>query len=772
MMRVISLDTETAALRAGVQAPRIVCLTYVDSADGSATPRILDEQQAVLALVQWLRDPEVQFVGANIAYDILASVTSADALDSHPPPDGRGGEYLLGLYVAAYDAGRVHDVLVRQKLLDLAAGVYWQHKHDYSLGGLARRHAGINLDKENPWRVRYGELRGVPFEQWPPDALSYALDDAHATAVVFAAQDSATNPERLKAAQKFPGYDPLADEQRQTCAALWLKAMSCYGLRTDPEAVERFAAYVRAEHVRLCEWLSATPLVRKEYKRQLEAIAERARAIGRLESLRRADGKIGLTKYGLTATGDRLLAAIGDWKTTVATAGAFGYEGTDLQALVDAGLVKVKYTRDTKAAQARIVAAYAALGREAPRSVQKKKDEHGRTVKKTGGIALDKDACRAAEDPLLEAYADISHLGKILSADVPALASGAYMPIHTNYESLRETGRTASSNPNVQNRSRGFTKPCSACDGRGDGCPACHGEGEVDAAGDRECFVPRAGYVLIDNDYAQGELWTFAQVCKWWLGFTTMGDLLKADRDVHTHFAINIWAEEGTHVSYDEFKHLVKVAKDTRAIELRTCAKGQNFGGLGGLGAETMATMAFKSYGVRRSVAQWKRIQGVWRETFAELKPYFALINRFETAPRSRDYNIVTPYSGLLRARCTYCAAANHPFQSLLAVVAKRAGWLQFKACYLDRSSPLFGSRPVNFVHDSFMIETLDRPEAHDAATESARLMTLAAREVCPDYPTYAEPMLTRRWSKKASELRDESGRLVAWEHGEFRRAS
>ena len=38
--------------------------------------------------------------------------------------------------------------------------------------------------------------------------------------------------------------DPLIDEHRQARSALWLRAMSAHGLRTDPNAVERFASWV------------------------------------------------------------------------------------------------------------------------------------------------------------------------------------------------------------------------------------------------------------------------------------------------------------------------------------------------------------------------------------------------------------------------------------------------------------------------------------------------------------------------------------------------
>jgi DNA polymerase I len=754
---IVCLDTETPAMRPGVQLPRIVCTTYttIDDSWNIAPPRILDERDGVNALAGWLSDPSVHLVGAETAFDMLCPVTSAG---QHPYGDG--SSHLLGLVVDAYDAGRVHDVFIRQKLLDLAAGNYnfgngccdthhW-HPHEYNLQALSRRLCGIELDKgdDNPdhWRLRYELLRGVPFEQWPADALSYALDDAWATAHVFVAQCRADSYERRKAQEKFPGLDPLADEARQTRAALWLKAMSAYGVRTDPVAVRRYAGYVREEYERLCAYLLEHghtdssgvrhPLMRRELKR-----------------VRQADGAFSYTPR--------------EFKAVQA------HEPT-LQAAIAGGYVSCKHVRNTKVAKDLIVAAYARQGKEAPRSVQKVKGPDGRNIKKIGGVSLDKFACDGAEDPLLETYAEIGHIGKIFSADIPVLMRGAVEPIHARYDSLKETGRTGTSAPNLQNRARGFMKPCYVCDATGqvDGnpCGKCRGEAEIESAGDRECFVPRPGYIIGDCDYSQGELYTFAQICKWVLGYSTLGDILippdgSKGKDPHTYFAVNIARARGMSITYDEFSAR---KKEPLLSELRTCAKGLNFGGLGGLGPDTMAVMAYRSYKVKLSVPEWEEIFEIWHATYTELPAYFGWIKSLESFPRSREFNVPQPWSGRLRARCTFCSGANTGFQGLLADIAKLAGWYLFKACYVERQTPLYGCRPVFFGHDEFKIEIPEDGREHAAVTEQARLMNLAAREVCPDYPTFTEPALARRWSKKAEAVTADDGRLIAWEHEDF----
>ena len=83
-------------------------------------------------------------------------------------------------------------------------------------------------------------------------------------------------------------------------------------------------------------------------------------------------------------------------------------------------------------------------------------------------VKLDKEAVQSVRDGDIDGsladYAEVSHLGKMLSADIPTLKSGTTAPIHTRFEELQETGRTGSSNPNVQNVARG--EKCMRCRGK------------------------------------------------------------------------------------------------------------------------------------------------------------------------------------------------------------------------------------------------------------------------------------------------------------------
>lgn len=78
----------------------------------------------------------------------------------------------------------------------------------------------------------------------------------------------------------------------------------------------------------------------------------------------------------------------------------------------------------------------------------------------------------------------------------------------------------------------------------------------------------------------------------------------------------------------------------------------------------------------------------------------------------------------------------------------------------MEPKSPLYGSRPVLFIHDEIICEVPEE-RAPEAADELARLMLQAMKPFTPDLNMQAEAWVSRRWSKGIEELRDASGRHV-----------
>ena len=731
-MRVIAWDTETDAFRPGLQSPPIVCLQWCEvTAVGCGVGHVVDEQTGLGLLWDWLCDPEVHLVGAEVSYDVLCAVTSA----TNRSPEM--GHALMTKFVEAYDADRISDILIRQKLLDLARGCYRYERGDngetidyntYSLAGLARRHLKINLDKDTIWRKNYHTLRGIPIDQWPLDAVTYARDDATATGGVWLAQWRPS----VHVSINFPSAsmsDVFADEFRQARAALWIKAMSAYGIKTDPKAIEIFKKYVEEDYAECLETLVAAGLARKDYHFDRKRAVQYVQARPALAALATETHKSGPPTIKLGAKERALLAVADPTLSCLLDPGA----RTDLS--IPAGLVTVTEHRNTKAAKDRMIQWHRARGTvpTITKSGVTARKESPSTFNAEDYVALDKDACQTTQDDLLEAYAEMTHLAKILSTDLPALAAGVGQPIHSHFESILETGRTSSSKPNVQNQARG----------------------KKDRIGARECFVPRPGKVLIDSDYSQLELYTLAQACIWMLGKSSLAEALRSGVDAHTKVGARIAG-----ITYEQAVAL-KDAKDPDFDNVRNCAKPLNFGKPGGLGADTMMSFAAKGYGVKRPREFWAEAIAVFMQTWPEMKDYFAAISALEG--QRGTYNVVQPWSRRLRAGATYCSACNSIFQGLGSDVAKLAGWFLFKACYVDRNSPLFGSRIVLFIHDQFMIE-IDESKAAAGAAETERLMNLAGSIVLPDCPVKCEPILARRYSKMAKATHDANGNLTAWE--------
>jgi DNA polymerase I len=193
----------------------------------------------------------------------------------------------------------------------------------------------------------------------------------------------------------------------------------------------------------------------------------------------------------------------------------------------------------------------------------------------------------------------------------------------------------------------------------------------------------------------------------------------------------------------------------------RQLAKVANFGFPGGLGAPKLVAFAAKS-GVTITEPFAKDLKKTWLEQWPEMRDFFGHVAGLTNNPEQLG-TVVQLRSNRIRGGAHYTAACNTYFQGLGADATKHAGWLITKACYTDRTSPLYGSRLVAFVHDEFLLETLEAT-AHEAAHELSRLMIVGANEWLPDVPfTEVEPLLMRVWSKDAEPIYDAQGRLVPW---------
>lgn len=365
--------------------------------------------------------------------------------------------------------------------------------------------------------------------------------------------------------------------------------------------------------------------------------------------------------------------------------------------------------RDTKAAKARMLEACAADGVEPQ-------------LTETGDVSLTADACERVSDPYLQLYAELSTVGSVASKDIPMLRSGVEFPISTRFD-MAATGRSTSAKPNVQNVRR--------------------------FPGIRECFVPRPGYVFYQADYSAVELCTLAQVCIDLFGESELARAINAGIDPHTKFAASL-----LEIDYKEAERLKK-AKDAVFDQYRQTAKVFNFGRPGGMGDAAFVAFAWTGYKVRITEAEARAYGKRWFEEWPEMRKYFAWVNA--------NKNIRQFRSNRIRSNAPYCARCNTPFQGLAADIGGAALYSVARHQYRVRSSPLYGTHTVNFVHDEIIGECRDDDRASDVAHELGRVMVEAANVWTPDVPCKAEPCLMAYWSKEAKTIYDDNGKLLVW---------
>jgi DNA polymerase-1 len=395
------------------------------------------------------------------------------------------------------------------------------------------------------------------------------------------------------------------------------------------------------------------------------------------------------------------------------TLGALAEIEEDLKA---AGLVRANGKRNIKAARALMV-----------QVCEKLKKPVRLTAK--GQVCLDSDACEASEYSLLEDYAELSVLKAVLAKDIPMLRAGTEQPVHTSF-GLAASGRVTSSKPNTQNLRR--------------------------SVGIRECFIPRPGKVFAQADFSGLELHTLAQCCVTLFGQSHLAEVLNAGLDPHTAIAADILG-----ITYEEGARRKKDASDEEFDNARQTGKVCNFGMGGGLGAEKLVLYARKSYGVILTEDRALELKAQWLERWPEMKKFFQHVSDLLDEDTGEG-QITQLFSQRIRSGCRYTALANSYFQGLGADAAKRAHYLVARACYAETTNVLYGSRPVNQVHDETSLEVDDNDLAHDKAMELGRLMILGANEFLPDVPARIEPLLSRIWSKKAKPVFKE-GRLIPW---------
>lgn len=293
----VAFDTETWLITPGRLAPPLVCLSW---AEGDRA-ELVSAQHAPAFIRPLLQSPHVHLVGHNVAFDF-------GVLCARDPG-------LIPLVFAAYAAGRIHDTSIREKLIKLAVGELSTDfsgtgkQTSFSMAACFQRRFNVDLsaDKgEDAWRMRYKELDGVPLEEWPPEAASYAIEDARRTLQLFQAQANDDSPVVLR--------DPpcVINEAEQVAAAWGLHLAGVWGIRTDPQAVVRLGRELDEQSAAFTARLKTHGILRADGTKDMKLIRQRVEESLGEDAPRTEKGAISTDRECLMRTGHEGLMALAE----------------------------------------------------------------------------------------------------------------------------------------------------------------------------------------------------------------------------------------------------------------------------------------------------------------------------------------------------------------------------------------------------------------------------------------------------------------------------
>lgn len=184
-----------------------------------------------------------------------------------------------------------------------------------------------------------------------------------------------------------------------------------------------------------------------------------------------------------------------------------------------------------------------------------------------------------------------------------------------------------------------------------------------------------------------------------------------------------------------------------------------NFGYPGGLSSKSFVDYSRQQYGIEISEEKSEWLRNGWFKRWPEMREYFSWVKRtvgMDVGPMKCFV------SGRVRGACGFTDGANNGFQALVADMGKETFFQLQRECYVDKSSPLFGSRAVAWLHDESLLE-IPLDVKHDAAMRQAEIHRQKMQKYLPDVPAVAEPALMPRWYKDAETVYGEDGKLALW---------
>lgn len=292
-----------------------------------------------------------------------------------------------------------------------------------------------------------------------------------------------------------------------------------------------------------------------------------------------------------------------------------------------------------------------------------------------------------------------------------------------------------------------------------------HAQGELDALNDNH--YPE--WCIVSVDYDAFEMRTWAWCCLEILGYSDLAVILNdPKRCPHVEMGTRLSQK---HVESPDWQtayawgYGLKKTDPKAYKAIRGLAKGPNFGLPGGMGAARLRDYCRLNYGVEITEEQAVYACKVWREIYREAQPYLDWVSDGIGKKRGSKGTIRQFVSGRVRGNVGFTDGSNGYFQGLAADIALAAGWRLIEEAYENSSSPLYGCRPLAFVHDEWLY-AIPRKRLPEAGPFMAKIMSQTAMDMTGHKVLFScSAAGMYRWSKSAGDpFYDKDGRLIPYE--------
>lgn len=255
----IAFDTETEVLDDPTGIPRLVLMT---ATDGDRTVVVNPNQVELFVLAH----SEAEWVGFNVAFDFWVI---------HNHLSSRSEGWAASVLMEAASADRFHDLMLLDTLVRLADPKRRdQNAWARNLAEVAADYTPYRLDKEDPYRKRYGEIIGADLRTVEPGFLDYAVMDVVATYAAYAPLVDKANKLAVRYATPdiqngaYARYGTLT-AGLQTKAAIALAQIGRNGLALDVTKIDAIAERLQAEMMAEIAWLKERyPQILSPYKQK------------------------------------------------------------------------------------------------------------------------------------------------------------------------------------------------------------------------------------------------------------------------------------------------------------------------------------------------------------------------------------------------------------------------------------------------------------------------------------------------------------------------